>query len=114
MSYSNREMDTANLIKEIMALYQKHGWQLHSILLRPETRSAVDASGLDPALIHEAEVDAMWFSRPSHAGRDGWELRLIADQPYALFETFEADETEEQREEVRQEMTARLRDYVSK
>lgn len=107
-------MDTVGLIKEILALYQKHGWQLQSILLRPETRAAVNESVLGPALIRESEVDAIWFSRPSHAGSDAWELRLIAEQPYALFETFEADETEEQRDEMRQEMTARLRDYVSK
>jgi len=31
---------------------------------------------------------------------------------YALFEAFEADETEIQREEVRLEMEARMRDHV--
>jgi hypothetical protein len=41
-----------------------------------------------------------------------WELRLLGETQYALFETFEADETEDQREEVRLEMEARLRDYV--
>jgi hypothetical protein len=30
-----------------------------------------------------------------------------------LFETFEADETEEERDDVKREMEARLRDYVS-
>ena len=109
-------MDPLNLINEILALYQKHGWHLRSVLLKPETRARFDvqAAKLDPSLIREAEVDAIWFSRTSHAGRDAWELRLISDQQYALFETFEADETEEQRDEMRREMEARLREYVSR
>ncbi len=56
----------------------------------------------------------MWFSRPSHNNREAWELRLLAQTQYALFETFEADETEEERDEVKLEMEARLRDYVAK
>ncbi len=106
-------MDTENLIREITALYAKHGWQLRFILVRPATLESMTAS-FEPAMVRQAEVDALWFSRPSHGGRDAWELRLISDQPYALFETFEADETEEQREEMRRELEARLRDYVSK
>ena len=62
--------------------------------------------------IKEAAVDALWFSRPSHENREAWELRLLAQAQYALFETFEADETEEEREDVKLEMEARLRDYV--
>ena len=37
----------------------------------------------------------------------------MAEARYALFETFEVDETEEEREEMRREMEARLREYVS-
>lgn len=64
--------------------------------------------------VEEAMVDALWFSRPSHGAREAWELRLIAENPYALFETFEKDESEEQREGMRREMEARLRDYLTK
>jgi len=63
-------------------------------------------------VIIEKDFDAMWFARPSHAGREAWELRLVAEQPYALFEAFEAAETEEEREETRCEMEARMRDYL--
>ena len=61
----------------------------------------------------EAGVDALWFSRASHAGREAWELRLVGETPYALFETFEADEDEEAREELRREMQARLTEYAA-
>jgi hypothetical protein len=38
---------------------------------------------------------------------------LLAQTQYALFETFEADETEEEREDVKLEMEARLRDHFN-
>ncbi len=72
-----------------------------------------DATLFDSIRIEEASVDALWFSRPSHQRREAWELRLMAEAQYALFETFEVDETEEEREEMRREMEARLREYVS-
>ena len=64
--------------------------------------------------VEDASIDALWFSRSSHERRVAWELRLIAENPFALFETFEEDETEEQREDMRREMEARLRDHLSR
>jgi hypothetical protein len=112
-------MDHSELIKEIIGTYRKHGWTLRRVLLRPETQAELLtekdlAATLNLALVAEATVDGLWFSRPSHQEREAWELRLLAENPFALFETFEKDETEEQREELRQEMEARLREYVGK
>jgi len=109
-------MNHSELIKEIIGTYQKHGWQLRRLLLQPDTLAEL-ASGslpLDGVKIEAGSVDGLWFSRPSHGEREAWELRLLAENPFALFETFEKDETEEQREEMRREMQARLRDYVNK
>lgn len=113
-------MNHSGLIKEIIETYQKHGWQLRRLLLRPETRAileaelAFDSLPLQNVQTEEALFDGLWFSRASHEAREAWELRLLAENPFALFETFEKDETEEQREEMRREMEARLRDYVNK
>lgn len=111
-------MTHSDLIKEIVGTYLKHGWQLRRALLRPETlaesNAAFTALRLEPVRVEEGLVDGLWFSRPSHAEREAWELRLVAENPFALFETFEKDETEEEREEMRREMEARLRDYVNK
>lgn len=111
-------MEQRDLIKEIVGTYSKHGWVLRRALLRPETRAELQAETelppLNLATLEEATVDGLWFSRPSHEGREAWELRLLAENPFALFETFEQDETEEQREELRREMEARLREYVNK
>jgi hypothetical protein len=113
-------MNYTDLVKEIVNTYQKHGWELRRALLRPETSAALtaelasDSFSLDGIRVDESAADGLWFSRPSHEKREAWELRLLAENPFALFETFESDETEEQREEVRREMEARLRDYASK
>ncbi len=104
------------MTRELVSTYRKHGWQLRRALVRPESLAELsvlkEGFGED-VRIDEAPVDALWFSRPSHQNREAWELRLVAETQYALFETFESDEAEEDREEVRREMEARLRDYVS-
>jgi len=109
-------MRKAGLFMEVVATYRKHGWELGTALLQPATRAELESE--EPSLLNninvrEAEVDALWFSRPSHNKRDAWELRLLAQTPYALFETFEAEETEAERDEVKQEMEARMREYVA-
>jgi hypothetical protein len=102
-------MSSADLFMELTATYRKHGWQLRSVLLQPETRAELSVE----VPVKEAEFDALWFSRPSHNDREAWELRLLAQTQYALFETFEADEREEERDDLRLEMEARLRDYLT-
>jgi hypothetical protein len=105
---------TPELFREIIAAYQRHGWELRRVLLKPKTRSDLGeqaAALFDEAKLIESEIDALWFARPSHAGREAWELRLVEQQPYALFEAFEADETEEEREEARIEMENKMREY---
>jgi hypothetical protein len=113
-------MKPSDLIKQTVGTYRKYGWQLRCVLLRAETSAELQAEpGFDSLLlgaaqVKEALIDALWFSRASHERREAWELRLLAEDPFALFETFEEDETEEQREEMRWEMEARLRDHLNK
>ncbi len=110
-------MNKSNVLRDLISTYEKHGWRVREVLLKPETRTELrsDPEALDPQFTtREAEVDAVWFSRPSHKNREAWELRLLAETQYALFETFESDETEEQRHEVKLEMEARLRDYANR
>jgi hypothetical protein len=112
-------MKPGDLIKQTVGTYLKHGWELRRVLLRPETIAMLhaepgyDSLPLSATQIREASIDALWFSRASHEQREAWELRLLAENPFALFETFEADETEEQREEMRWEMEAKLREHLA-
>ncbi|HVG33888.1 MAG TPA: hypothetical protein VM911_12445 [Pyrinomonadaceae bacterium] len=109
-------MNSVEQFDEIIKRYRTHGWRLVRALLTGETRARLNLqqTPLADVSVEEATIDALWFSRPSHEGREAWELRLVADTPYALFETFEADEMEEDREEVRREMEARMRDYATR
>lgn len=104
-------MTKNDLIKEIVATYEKHGWSLKSALLRSETKAEIDAEVakiLRPATMKDSKFDALWFSRVSHRGSEGWELRLVAETPYALFERVEKNEPEEKRAEVFKSMEERL------
>lgn len=108
-------MNKTDLFMEIVATYRKHGWELKGALLEPTTRTELTTK--QPELITQITIkdstfDALWFARQSHNNRMAWELRLLSDAQYALFETFEPDETDEQRDEMKLEMEARLRDYA--
>ena len=110
-------MNVLERFGETLGMYRRHGWQLRRVLLRPESRAELGASAdalFEGAPVTDAVLDALWFARASHMGREAWELRLVAETPYALFETFEMDETEEEREELRQEMEARMREYAAR
>jgi hypothetical protein len=100
---------------EIISTYEKHGWTLKRVLLSSGTRDLLadlPVPLFEEALLREGLVDALWFARSSPEGREAWELRLVGDTPYALFELFEADETEEDREEVRREMESKLCEHA--
>jgi hypothetical protein len=115
-------MSLTKKFDEVSANYRRHGWRLVRVLARPETLEAMrapvgsqteGAALYEGAPVTESDVDALWFARASQGGREAWELRLVAEPPYALFEMFEADEEEEDREDVRREMEARLREYAA-
>ena len=128
-------MSRVKKFQDVLATYRRHGWRLVRVLALAETleelrnssgggashgesgEEARDESGAAAAfegiVVVEAEVDAMWFTRPAQGGREAWELRLVGETPYALFELFEPDEGEEEREDVRREMEARLREYAA-
>ena len=136
-------MSRLEKFQDTLAMYSKHGWRLARVLARGETldemrkRAAGGESRADEAAAakfdeavaakfdesaattfegvaaSESEVDAMWFTRAAQGGREAWELRLVGETPYALFELFEPDESEEDREDVRREMEARLREYAA-
>jgi hypothetical protein len=110
-------MNQIERLLEIVTTYRKHGWSLRCILITAGTQASLADHAqtlFEDVKVEAAAIDALWFSRPSHEQREAWELRLVADTPYALFETFESDEPEEQREELRREMEARMREHTTK
>ena len=107
-------MTQVEIARDIIAAYERHGWKLRRVLLRPSSRERLDRTDvLSDAVLVESDFDGLWFSRASHARREAWELRLISENAYALFEAFEPDEAEEQREEMRREMEHRMREHTA-
>jgi hypothetical protein len=108
-------MSLLKKFEEVAATYRRHGWRLAGVLMSGAALAELRAAGADSfggLAPSESEVDALWFTRPSQGGREAWELRLVGEPPYALFELFEPDEEEEDRADVRREMEARLREYA--
>jgi len=110
-------MAKSDLITDIRSMYEKHGWELKRILVRPETADQL-RDYIEPAKrqgqVRECAFDALWFSRPSHSEGEAWELRLLAETPYALFQRFNAGESDENRSRVFQEMEERMLNYATK
>ena len=110
-------MISAEQIREILSLYRRHGWQLRRVLLTPPLQEALALDNqtlFGTTEISKAEIDACWFSRPSQADREAWELRLLSDAPFALLEIFESDDDEEIREEARAEIERQLKKTAGK
>ena len=113
-------MSVVKKFSEVLALYRRHGWRLERVLMRAESRDALrqtagggeTAATFEGVIVKDSDFDAMWFRRAAQGGREAWELRLVGEPPFALFELFEADEEEEDREDVRREMEARLAERV--
>jgi hypothetical protein len=105
-------MDRVELFQQVVSRYELHGWKLTRVLLTGATLAELRTHLPAEVAVKESDIDALWFARPSHAGREAWELRLFANIPYALFEAFESDETEEDREDARMEMENKLREYL--
>jgi len=110
-------MSKPDVLWEILETYRKHQWVLRRVLLTKESEQSITDQSralLEGVAIETSTINAVWFFRPSHNEREAWELRLVSEAPYALFETFESNETEEEREDVRREMEARMREYASR
>src|SRR5919106_4369602 len=100
-------METKRLLADIVGTYKKYGWTLKRLLMRPETRRQLGLEEVDSISVEESDIDAIWFTRPSFGGRQAWELRLIAETQYALFETFASNELDETQQQTSREMERR-------
>ena len=108
-------MGRLDQFRETLATYRKYGWRLARVLMHrdalAELHAATGDAQFETVAAREFPIDAMWFVRPAEGGREAWELRLVGDSPYALFEMFEPDEAEEDREDVRREMEAKMKEW---
>jgi len=100
-------MTITELAEQTIATYERHGWRLRGALLMDQHREEFEGTLLNVP-IESAPIDALWFSRSSHGNREAWELRLLAETPYALFETIADDADEASKALVKAEMVKRM------
>jgi hypothetical protein len=107
-------MISAETVREIIAIYAKHGWVLRRVLLsaglKRECASAAGELFGDVAVI-DSDIDAAWFSRPPAAGGIPWEIRHLNSAPYALLENI--DEFGPEFEDSLASVETRLRSAVA-
>lgn len=103
-------MITTKQIQEILSLYSKYDWKLRRVLLTDRLKNSISdlETVFKDADILTADIDAVWFSRPSGKDNESWELRRLSETPFALIEVFSSEDEEETREEVRRDMEAKL------
>lgn len=84
-------MITSTTIREIVAIYVKHGWVLRRVLLSGKSKGAIEipADVVDGVSIVDSDLDALWFSRPPKPGGVAWEIRHLSTEPYSLLFTMD-------------------------
>lgn len=79
--------------REIIELYEKHGWTLRRALFCSEPSPEIaDLTGNIPC--RSSPIDAFWFSRRSRPGRETWELRRLTGSPFALVAVIDERDSE--------------------
>jgi hypothetical protein len=110
-------MIDAGLVREILAIYTKHGWTLRRVLLSDAEKTAAGPSvreQLGGVPVSASQLDAMWFSRVSKGTLEAWELRHLGPTPYALLEVIDREEGESAREAILAETESRMQNVVTR
>lgn len=110
-------MISAEIVREILSLYRKHGWSLRRVLLSEKLYQHLSDSIkllFGDAEIVSAEIDAAWFSRASGKTNEAWELRHLSETPFAVFELFDKETSEKVVRTKLLEMEKRLENRLYK
>lgn len=102
-------------IREILALYDKHGWILRRVLFSAQLKTAL-AGSLDKLFgrvdIIESEIDALWFSRSSRPESEAWEIRHLSATPFAMVEIIDGNFTDGERNDVLKSAEIKMSEIV--
>ena len=106
------------LIEDILALYDKHGWNISRVLLSEPTRKGLGEAEIgrlfNAVAVRDSEFDGAWFVRPARNGMRALELRHLNENPFALFELLDDSVDEIQVREKQKEIELRMAVHASK
>ena len=105
-------MTAPDTTEDIIATYQRHGWQPRRLLTSAAT--AEWAAHLDLPTSEFRGFDAIWFSRRSRPDAEAWELRLIGGRSFALVAVINDASDEEVREAALLDVEDRMSDEACK
>lgn len=106
----------AELVRDILGIYRKHGWTAERLLLSEagaETLGDLRAELFAEVEVIPAEFDAVWFGRPSKKGKKALELRLISAEPFAVFDLVDEDADENEVQAVIERMEKKAAERAS-
>ncbi|HZS43734.1 MAG TPA: hypothetical protein VFC63_01415 [Blastocatellia bacterium] len=111
-------MEQLELFRVIADQYKKFEFKLERCLMTASTLESLRAahSRSDSFMgvpVEIAQIDAIWFSRPSAGGSTAWEIRLVSPTPLSLLERLPNSATDEEHEQKLKEMEAHLMDLIS-
>lgn len=89
-------------VSDLVAQYEKHGWQLQRILLTRDLFTKLQsalAEDYRSTVVALSDVDALWFSRPN-GNQISWEIRRLTGPPFALVRFVPINATEFELEEI--------------
>ena len=95
-------------VGEVIKQYEKHGWILRRALLSNDAGNALSAL-LGPIEMVSSDLEALWFSRQSKSGSESWELRRLSALPFALVAVIPSVASEEEREEILEQVVDDMR-----
>ena len=102
-------------VSEILAQYQRFGWQLERVVLTPELKLRLARSAdelFEGKPIMESDLDAAWFSRTNENGRVAWELRSLGATPFALVDSAMPNSSESELNELFQRVEDEMRERL--
>jgi hypothetical protein len=111
-------MQQLELFLSIAEQYKKYDFKIERCLMTVATIESlrVARAQTDSFLgvaVEIAELDAIWFSRPSAGNTVAWEIRLVSPTPLSLLEKIPDGAADADREQKLEEMETRLLDLIS-
>ncbi len=110
-------MIDAATVREIITLYQKHGWTLRRVLLSDRVRTKLSKAPADifgTVEVAKSDLDAAWFSRSSRTDRTAWEIRHLSETPFALVEVIDDETDADQAAQVLKDTEVRMMEMTAK
>ena len=102
------------MVGSIISQYEKFGWTLHHVLLSPESKRGSLEKSFSGVDVVDSDIDAAWFSRPAENGRVAFELRSLAQTPFALVDSADPDASESELAEMFAATERKLRERLSR